>query len=294
MTACTSSAPIPPQFDAFERIPIRTVVVHDQRIAYLDVGGGPPVILIHGYGGSMWQWEHQQQALARHFRVLTPDLPGSGLSDKPDIEYSPDQMLAFFTGFMDTLEITQATLVGNSMGGGLAIGMALTHSKRVTNLVLIDGLPPRVMEKLTSPTIRRALETRLPVWLVSLGNQLFGGMMIESILKEIVHDPSLLTPAVIDRSNRNRQRPGMIKPLMAVRENLPRWESDFALRIGTLTQPTLVIWGERDRVFPIAVGAALHRSIKGSRFVPIPDAGHIPQWEQPDLVNQSLIEFLGP
>ncbi|MGQ0667908.1 MAG: alpha/beta fold hydrolase [Nitrospiraceae bacterium] len=294
MTACTSSTSIPAQFDAIERIPVRTALVLDQRIAYLDVGAGPPVILIHGFGGSMWQWEHQQRALSQHFRVLTPDLPGAGLSDKPDIDYRLDQMLAFLAGFMDAVEIPQATLVGNSMGAGLAIGMALTHPTRVAKLVLVDGLPPRVMEKLTSPTVRRALETHVPVWLVSLGNWLFGGLMTDSILKEIVHDPALLTPAVIDRSNRNRQRPGLMKPIMAVKDNLPRWESDFATRIGTLTQPTLVIWGEHDQVFPIAVGDALHRTIRDSRFVPIPNAGHIPQWERPDLVNQSLIEFIGP
>jgi pimeloyl-ACP methyl ester carboxylesterase len=294
MAACTSAPPVPTLFEAIERIPVNTVLVRGQHIAYLDVGAGPPVILIHGFGGSMWQWEHQQHALSQHFRVLTLDLLGSGLSDKPDIEYGPDQMLAFCAGFMDALAIPRATLVGNSMGAGLAIGMALTHPARVDKLVLIAGLPPRVMEKLTSPTIRRAMETRVPVWLISLGNWLFGGFMTESILREIVHDPAVLTPAVIERSNRNRQRPGLIKPIMAVRDSLPLWESGFATRIGAITQPTLVIWGENDRVFPIAIGEELHRAIQGSQFARIPNAGHIPQWERPDLVNQSLIEFIRP
>ena len=294
MTACSSPSSIPTQFDAIERMSIQTVLVHDQRIAYLDVGAGQPVILIHGFGGSMWQWEHQQQALSQHFRVLTLDLPGAGLSDKPEIDYRPDQMLDFFVGFMDAVKIPQATLVGNSMGAGLAIGMALAHPTRVAKLVLIDGLPQHVMEKLTSPSVRRALETSAPSWLVSFGNMLFGGLMIESVLREIVHDPALLTPAVIERSNRNRQRPGLIKPIMTVRENLPLWESGFATRVGEITHPTLVIWGEEDRVFPIAVGEELHHTIKGSRFIRIPKAGHIPQWERPDLVNQELITFFQP
>ncbi|MEK7761422.1 MAG: alpha/beta fold hydrolase, partial [Nitrospirota bacterium] len=116
MVACSSPSPIPAQFDAIERIPIHTVLVHGQQVAYLDVGTGPPVILIHGFGGSMWQWEYQQHALSQHFRVLTLDLPGAGLSDKPEIDYLPDQMLDFFVGFMDAVKIPQATLVGNSMG----------------------------------------------------------------------------------------------------------------------------------------------------------------------------------
>jgi pimeloyl-ACP methyl ester carboxylesterase len=294
MTACSPPSSIPTHFDAIERMPVQTVLVHDQRIAYLDVGAGPPVVLIHGFGGSMWQWEQQQHTLSQHFRILTLDLPGAGLSDKPEIDYRPDQMLDFFVGFMDAVKIQQATLVGNSMGAGLAIGMALAHPTRVAKLVLIDGLPQHVMEKLTSPSVRRALETTAPSWLVSFGNMLFGGLMIESVLKEIVHDPALLTPAVIERSNRNRQRPGLIKPIMTVRENLPLWESGFATRVGEITHPTLVIWGEEDRVFPIAVGEELHQTIKGSRFIRIPKAGHIPQWERPDLVNQELITFIQP
>ena len=294
MTACSSPLSIPTQFDAIERIPIHTVLVHGQRIAYLDMGIGPSVILIHGFGGSMWQWEHQQHALSQHFRVLTLDLPGAGLSDKPEIDYRPDQILDFFVGFMEAVKIPQATLVGNSMGAGLAIGMALTHPARVTKLVLIDGLPQQVMEKLTSRSIRRALETSAPSWLVSFGNMLFGGLMIESTLREIVYDPALLTPAVIERSNRNRRRPGLIRPIMTVRENLPLWESGFATRIGEITPPTLVLWGEEDRVFPIAVGEELHQTIKGSRFIRIPKAGHIPQWERPDVVNQELITFIRP
>jgi pimeloyl-ACP methyl ester carboxylesterase len=294
MTACSSPSSIPAQFETIERIPVHTVLIHDQRIAYLDVGTGPSVILIHGFGGSMWQWEHQQHALSKHFRVLTLDLPGAGLSDKPEIYYSPDQMLDFFIGFMDAVKVPQATLVGNSMGAGLAIGMALAHPTRVAKLVLIDGLPQHVREKLTSPSVKRALETRAPSWLVSFGNWLFGGLMTESILKEIVHDPALLTPAVIERSNRNRQRPGLIKPIMAVRENLPLWESGFATRLGEIIHPTLVIWGNEDRVFPAAVGEEVHQTIKGSQFIRIPKAGHIPQWERPDLVNQELITFIRP
>ncbi len=294
MTACSSPSSIPAQFDAIERMPVHTVLVHGQQIAYLDVGEGPAVILIHGFGGSMWQWEYQQHALSQHFRVLTLDLPGAGLSDKPEIDYRPDQMLDFFVGFMDAVKVQQATVVGNSMGAGLAIGMALAHPARVAKLILVDGLPQHVMEKLTSPSIRRALETSAPSWLVSFGNMLFGGLMIESVLREIVHDPALLTPAVIERSNRNRQRPGLIKPIMAVRENLPLWESGFATRLGEIIHPTLVIWGEEDRVFPIAVGEELHQTITESRFIRIPKAGHIPQWEQPDVVNQEIITFIRP
>ena len=292
MTACSSPPPIPPHFEAFERIPIHTVEVNGEHVAYLDIGQGRPVILIHGFGGSMWQWEHQQQPLSAEFRLITPDLIGSGLSTKPEIEYRPEQMLDYFIGFMDALRIRQVALVGNSMGAGLAIGMALTYPDRVSQLVLIDGLPANVRERLTSPSIKRALDTAAPSWLASFGNWLFGGVMIESVLKEIVHDPALLTPAVIERSDRNRQRPGVMPPLMTVRDTLPLWESGFATRIGEIRHPTLILWGEEDRVFPLPAGENLQRTIKGSALVRIPNAGHIPQWERPDLANRAMIEFL--
>ena len=242
----------------------------------------------------MWQWEHQQTALSAHFRLITPDLVGAGLSDKPDIEYRPDQLLEFLVGFMDALQIPQASVVGNSMGAGLAIGLTLDHPTRVSQLILIDGLPAHVMEHLASPSLRRVLKTSAPSWLVSFGNWLFGGLVVESTLREFVYDPSLLTPAVVDRSNRNRQQPGLFRALLTMGTNLPLWEQDYAPRIGTIAHRTLIVWGEEDRVFPILAGEALHRTIAGSTFVRIPKAGHIPQWERPDLVNQELITFLRP
>jgi pimeloyl-ACP methyl ester carboxylesterase len=269
-------------------------MVAGHRIAYLDVGAGPPVILLHGFGGSMWQWEYQQRALAATMRVITLDLLGSGLSDKPDIEYRPDELLASVTGFMDALQIPQAMVAGHSMGAGVAIGLALDHPDRVSKLVLISGLPPRILENLTNPTIKRALETRAPSWLISLGNWLFGGLMTERLLQDIIYDPTQLTPSVLDRSNRNRRRPGIIAPILSVGKTLPLWESRFAPRIGSVTQPTLILWGEEDRVFPLAVGQRLHSTIPGSMFVAIPRAGHIPQWEQPDLVNRQLRRFMEP
>jgi pimeloyl-ACP methyl ester carboxylesterase len=290
--SCASTPSIPPWFEALERIPVKAVTVNGQRMAYLDVGQGPPVILIHGFGGSMWQWEHQQTVLSTKFRVITPDLVGAGLSDKPEIDYRPDELLAFLVGFMDALQVSRADVVGNSMGAGLAIGMALDYPTRVSNLVLIDGFPARVLDHLSSPTVRRALETHAPAWIVSFGNWLFGWTMTESILQEFIYDPALITPAVLDRSNRNRHRPGQFRSLLTIGRNLPIWEEQFAPRIGKVTQRTLIVWGEEDRVFPIKAGETLNQTIPGSRLIRIPRAGHIPQWEQPDLVNAELLRFL--
>lgn len=294
LAACASPPPVPPWFDSIQRIPVHTVTVQGQRIAYLDEGRGLPVILIHGYGGSMWQWEYQQAALAARLRVITLDLVGAGLSDKPDIEYRPDQILEYFVGFMDALKLPRAALVGHSMGAGIAIGMALAHPERVTDLVLIGGLPDQVLDKLGSPTIRRALTTGAPSWLISIGNRLLGGAVLERVLREIVYDQSLLTQAVLDRSDRNRHRPGLFHPIKAAGRNLPLWEEGYAKRIGEIRRRTLIIWGEEDRVFPASVGEDLHRRIDGSQLFRVPQAGHVPQWERPRPTNERLLQFLAP
>lgn len=193
---------------------------------------------------------------------------------------------------MDALGISRATLIGNSMGAGVAIGMALSHPERVDQLVLISGLPDRVTERLTSPLIRRAIGTNIPAWLVTIGSWFFGRSTMETVLKEIVYDHSLLTPAVIERSNRNRQRLGQIAPILAVGRNLPLWEEGYAKQLGEIRQRTLILWGEDDRVFPAQVGRDLQRVIPSSTLVLIPKAGHIPQWERPQDVNPLIVNFL--
>jgi pimeloyl-ACP methyl ester carboxylesterase len=292
MSGCAASQEIPSWFDSFERLPVHTVLVDNHRIAYLDEGQGPPVVLIHGFAGSIWQWEYQQRALSTQFRVITLDLLGAGLSDKPDIEYRPDQFVSFFVGFLDALKVEHASLVGNSMGAGLAIAMAVAHPKRVDRLVLISGFPPQVKKHLTSPIIKSALDRDVPLWLVELGNWLVGARTSEAVLREIVFDHSKLTPAVLDRSNRNRRRPGLLGPILAMGRSLQQWEDGYARRLGEITHPTLILWGEQDRVFPIATGEKLHATISGSRFERIQQAGHIPQWEAPDQVNPLLTKFL--
>ena len=114
------------------------------------------------------------------------------------------------------------------------------------------------------------------------------------MLKEIIHDHALVTPAVLDRSDRNRQRGNMIGPLLAIRDSLPLWEQDYAARIKDIRHATLILWGAQDRLFPPQVGRDLQATIPGSRLIVIPDAGHIPQWERPQVVNRHLVDFLQP
>lgn len=292
LLAACSNPQIPQWFDAFSRLPVKTVEVDGYRLAYLDQGSGPVLILIHGFGGSLWQWEYQQGLSHHGYRVITVDLLGSGFSDKPSMEYRPQQVLQFFFRFMDRLDIPRATLVGNSMGAGVALAAALTEPERVERLVLIGGLPADIKGQIASPLVRRALDSSVPAWLAELGARLFGSSVGEKVLREIIYDHSLITPAVLDRSDRNRRQPGLIGPILAVGKTLPDWESHYAPRLHQIRHPTLIIWGQEDRVFLPPVGQALRETIAGSQLTLVPRAGHIPQWEQPEAVNQAIRAFL--
>ena len=301
MTACVPPLQIPPYFETLERapierIPINTVLVHGQRIAYLDVGTGPPVILIHGFGGSMWQWEHQQHALSQHFRTLTLDLPGSGLSDKPDIEYLPDQMLDFCIGFMERPADSSRHARRQFYGPALAIGMTLTHPTRVDKLVLISGLPSQVMAKLTSRWLFQASPR--------ISSPFLGRLLRQLAVRRAGHR---------FRPERNRPRPHpphtgrhrTVQPEPPTprhhqahhgrQECPPFLGKRFRPRLSSITHPTMIIWGEHDRCSPWLWVKNSHNRIRVSQmFDVIPKAGHMPQWEQPDLVNRSVIAYIQP
>ena len=293
MTSRTESPqPIPAHIDLLQRHAVRTSAVRGHRIAYLDSGEGPPVILLHGLGGSMWHWEHQQYALARSHRVLTLDMPGAGLSDKPDVEYSPTFLLDMLCAFMDDHRIRQATFIGNSLGAGLAIGMSLMYPERVNALVLISGLPANLLDNIDSPAYKHCVQTRLPRWLIMWGLWIVGRWFARRILKEMVHDHTQITPLVAERSYRSRFRHGAVRAIYSHLAQIPKWETDFAHRLADIPHPTLILWGARDKIFPPSVGRAMQHTIPDSTWLEIPHAGHIPQWEQPDIVNPAILQFL--
>ncbi len=290
---CSSSfIAIPPWIELIQRVPLHTIQVNGHRIAYLDVGNGKPLILIHGFSGSMWQWEHQYTSLAHNHRVLIPDLLGSGLSDKPEATYTPEYLVKFLHDFMDNLGITHATLIGNSMGAGLAMAMALDYPDRVDRLVLISGFPAQIQSSIASPHYRRFLTHRPPLWLATIGNQLAGRSTTENFLKEIVYQPTLISASVIERSFHNRQRGDVLSPLYSLLDHIDSWEERYGQGLANISHPTMLLWGDHDRVFPLNVGKQLKHLLPHAEWHVIPEAGHLPQWEQPQVVNPLILSFL--
>ncbi len=277
--------------EPFDRHPPRFVSVNQHRTAYIRHGQGPPLVLLHGYAGAIWNWEHQIEPLGRRFTLFIPDLIGQGLSDKPRIAYRPSFYIEWLRGFLDAMGVERAVVVGHSMGAGLALALALTHPERVNRLVLLSGFPSGLLGYIRDSHLRRLYQFRSGL-LFGLGYQLLGRRLFRKLLGGLVWDRSLITATVIERAYRLRKDYGRAGPLWSSLEHLADWENDYAPRLGSVTTPALIIWGQQDRFIALAAGEDLHRTIPASRLAVLPNAGHLPMWERPDDVNRLIMDFL--
>jgi len=274
-----------------DRYPLQFVSVNQHRTAYIRHGQGPPLVLLHGYAGAMWNWEHQIEPLGRHFTLFIPDVLGHGLTDKPHLAYTSAVYLEWLRGFLDAVGIERTHIAGNSMGAGLALGLALTYPARTDRLILISGFPAQALTRIRGSYLE--LIYRLGSgWLFALGYRCLGRRAFRQFLGNVICDPARITPAVVERCYRLRKDHGQAWPLWSSLRHLNEWEAHFAPRLKDITAPVLILWGRDDRFLPVAIGHELHRMIPHARFTVIPQAGHLPMWEQPADVNRLIIEFL--
>jgi len=187
--------------------------------------------------------------------------------------------------------IEKATLIGNSMGGGIAWGTAIVFPERVDRLILIDCVPPDVLGQVKNESLRTLIAIKdipfLPYLVISARSK----SSIRWVLKESVSDVELITPEVVKRQYQLSKIKGTTWVLYSTLKH-----AEEALRLKDLfsliRQPALFIWGEKDIIFPPDVGETLHQTITGSKFQLIEKSGHIPMWESPDKVNQAILDFL--
>lgn len=240
----------------------------------------------------MWHWEHQQAALARSYRTITPDLLGSGLSEKPERPYTPTFLLDTLRTFMDNLNIQKASLIGSSMGAGIAMGMSLKFPARVTKLVLIGGFPSGILDNLQSSRTGRFITHRPALWLSKLGSRITGRWSIKLILQEIIHDHARLSPMVVERAQHLLSQRGFFHAIYSQLDQIPEWETTFAPRLTEISHSTLILWGAHDKIFSPSIGQNLQTTIPNSSFLLAPNSGHLPQWEDPGFVNPAILQFL--
>jgi pimeloyl-ACP methyl ester carboxylesterase len=260
-------------------------------IFYVVKGEGKPLLLIHGYGAGSWVWEKQMDVLSKNYKVYAPDTIGYGYSDRPRIEYTPETYIHFLRDFMDGLEIEKATLIGNSMGGGMAWALAALFPKRVEKLILVDCVPPDVLKQVSNETFRALAVVKdfpfLPYLVIASRNK----HSVKRILQECLFDRRLITPALLNRQRELIRFKGSTWVLYSTLKHAKE-TSRMEGYLSLIDHPTLLIWGEQDLVFPPSVGEDLHRAIKGSKFHLIKKSGHIPMWETPEEVNRVMLDFL--
>jgi len=271
-------------FPAGTEFTARYLQVDGARIRYIDVGRGAPVVLLHGLGASMYAWRRNLAAVAAAgFRVIAFDNRGFGLSDKPSAPYDNAAYARLVIALMDSLRLTDAVVVGHSMGGAIAAQVAIEYPARVRGLVLVGsaGLGAR------EPLLFRV--ARWPV-LGPAALALRGRGFTARLLRSTYYDPGKVTEADVDQYYAPVAQPEYGRALRGVLQQF-RFTA-LEGRLDRIAAPTLVLWGEEDRWVPMGLGRALAAGITRSAFVTVPRAGHSVQEEAPDEVNHLVIRFL--
>lgn len=276
--AWLGAADLAPRFETLE----------DVRVRYVRAGTGPPVVLLHGFASSIYTWKEVLPALAREHEVVALDLPGFGQSDQPvdlSFELYPRVVLAL----MDRLGLARVSLVGNSMGGAVAIVVAARAPERVEALVIVDSAGynlrardrPRLL-RLAGAKPMAAFLDRLPV----------RRLLVRTALRQVFHDQTKVTAERVDEYLAPVLRPGAMaagRSLLASLRERAGLVEELAPRVKA---PTLILWGSEDGWIPVAHADRFATAIEGSRKLVIEGCGHMPQEERPAEFLAAVEGFL--
>lgn len=271
-------------FPAGTNLVPKYVTVDSSRLRVLDVGRGPTVVLVHGLAASMYSWRQTIDPLVQAgYRVVAYDNRGFGFSDKPATGYSNAAYVHLLFGLLDSLGVSDAVLVGHSMGGAIVADAALARPDRVRGLVLVDA---------AGLGVRYPFMLRVARWPIigPLFDHLRGRGATGGILRAIYGDPSRVTDQEIDQYYAPIALPEFGRSLRGVLREFSF--EDLQGRLGTLMTPTLVMWGTRDRLIPQTIGVAMAAGLPHSALARFQAAGHALPEENPEEFNRVLIGFL--
>lgn len=261
----------------------------------------PKVLLIHGTGAWSEIWRAPMSALAAAgFHAIAVDLPPFGFSERPTTgDYSRQAQARRILALLDALQIKEVILVGHSFGGGPTVESALLAPERVQALVLVDAALNLQAAQNTpttpSPFIPRFFAMR-PLRNAVIASTLTNPLVTRKLLQLMIHDPTDATPAYVQMLQQPLKLAGST-------ETLGDWLLTFltvtdtglsskSTSYQTLTMPTLLIWGERDTITPLAQGEYLQQLLPKAELVRLPEVGHIPHIEETEVFNTTLVRFL--
>ncbi len=270
----------------------RYIKVGNLNTRYWALGDkGTPVLLIHGLGASADIWMYNVEALARQHRVYVPDLVGFGRSDKPGPSFSPFDYTPFLDDFMNLLKIERVSLVGQSLGGGIALHYALQFPQKVNKLVLVDsaGLGKEVIWTLRLMSLPWVGE------LFSYPNR----KGVEIFFRLAVLNRALVTKDFVELYYDIFSRPGfqkfflmILRQIVDIRGAREEILDPIMNNLYKIAQPVLIIWGEKDGVLPIQHGYLGKEKLPHAKLKIMEGCGHIPFFEKSDEFNELVLNFL--
>jgi pimeloyl-ACP methyl ester carboxylesterase len=248
-----------------------------------DVGHGPAVVLVHGYGASIELWRGVQDALAAHHRVIALDLKGFGWTSRPAGDYGPPAQAALVWHVLDQLGVEDVAIVGHSWGASVSLAMALEQPARVRRIALYAAY---VFEAQVPSFFRWARVDGVGEALFAL----YYRERAEDRAALAYHDERFVTQARVDRIEAELHRPGAVAAALATARG--QRYADVEGRYATIAQPTLLLWGDDDRVTPLRFGKRLARVMPRADLRVFPDCGHIPMVEAASQTTRALAGFL--
>src|ERR1700753_1560479 len=272
---------------------MRYLDLHGERVAYRDAGTGETLLLMHGMAGGSATWRAVIPELSKKYRVLAPDLLGHGESSKPRGDYSLGAFAASLRDFLDVLGITRASVDGQSLGGGVAMQFTYQHRDYCQRLALISsgGLGPNlnwILRILSAPGAELVLPVVAPRPVLNVGNKLGSWLTSAGIQSRRGSEMCSAYSSLADQQTRQ----AFLRTLRSVVDYRGQAVSALGKIHVSHGLPTLLIWGEEDRIIPVAPGYAAHEAVPGSRLEVLPGVGHFPHVESPAAVVDILDDFI--
>jgi pimeloyl-ACP methyl ester carboxylesterase len=271
----------------------KELTLHGHQVTYRVAGSGPVLLLVHGVTNSSQTWERVAPLLSERFTVLAPDLLGHGESATPRGDYSLGAHAAGIRDVLTALGHERVTVVGHSLGGGIAMQFAYQFPERCERLVLVSsgGLGREVHLLLRAAALPGA-DFVLPLM---TSPQLIGiGKGVGSLLRRARLAPSgdlaVLAQGFASLDNAGSRQAFLHTVRAVIDPGGQRVSANDRLALAAL-MPTLIVWGERDSIIPLAHGEAAHEAMPGSRLEVFPDAGHMPHDRDPERFAAVLTQF---